>query len=400
MKVVCAGGGPAGLYLSILLKLHDPGHDVTVLERGKADSAAGWGVTFGAPLLDRLADHDITSAKSIRDAAFAWRDQVIHIRGKQVVAIGDGAYNITRHRLVTILAERARQLGIRIEYNREVLSISELPDADLIVAADGMSSRVRRDVDGFFTSEVACRNKYIWLGTDKVFNDFNFLFEHTDSGWIWAHVYGLDTQLSTFVVECPPQTWTGLGFDAMSTDDALRVLEKIFSDHLSGSRLVGDFPDGSEARWLNFRAISNKRWHDGNVVLIGDSAHTTHFSTGMGTTLAIEDAIVLAESLREHADVEQALLAYERRRQADLMPVFAEARCSANWLEGISRYIGRPPQQFALLLYARRSPLIAVLPPVVSYALRRAVERIRFLDHLRDRVAPAVKAIYSQRGTA
>ena len=397
MKVVCVGGGPAGLYLSILLKLQDPGHSITVLERHKADSATGWGVTFGMSLLDVLAERDPASARSIRDVAVTWRDQVAHIQGERVIAEGGGSCNISRQSFVNILANRARELDVDIEYSVDVQEIGELPAADLIVAADGVSSRVRQMAGGFSTKEVVGRNKYIWLGTSKVFEDFNFLFMFTDSGWIWAHAYGLNSETSTFIVECAPQTWAGLGFDTMSPDDAVQVLEKIFSDHLAGHPLIADLADGSKAPWLNFRTISNERWHTGNIVLVGDSAHTAHFSVGMGTTLAIEDVIVLADSLHEHGDVGQALRAYEKRRQAELAPVLAEARCSANWLESISRYIDRKPRQFALLLYARRSPLTAVLPPAASYVLRRAIERSAFLDEVRRRAAPAVKALSSRR---
>ena len=397
MKVVCVGGGPAGLYLSILLKLQDPGHGITVLERGKADSAAGWGVTFRMSLLDVLAKRDPASARGIRDAAVTWRDQVTHIHGEQVIAEGDGSYNISRQSLVNTLANRAKELGVNIEYGIDVQEVAELPDADLIVAADGVSSRIRQTAGGFSTKEVMGRNKYIWLGTGKVFEDFNFLFVPTDSGWIWAHAYGLNPETSTFIVECTPRTWAGLGFDTMSTDDAVQVLEKIFSDHLAGHPLIADLADGSKAPWLNFKIISNERWHTGNIVLVGDSAHTAHFSVGMGTTLAIEDAIALADSLHEHDDLGQALRAYEKRRQAELAPVLAEARCSANWLENISRYIDRKPRQFAVLLYARRSPLTAVLPPVASYVLRCAIERSTFLDEARRLAAPVAKALYSRR---
>ena len=397
MKIACVGGGPAGLYLSILMKLRDPNNDVVVFERNEADAASGWGVTFGRRLLSQLYHQDAESARELEEAAFLWRDQVTHIHGEQLVVPGNEAHNITRRKLLAILRSRALDLGVRVEYGHEIASRSELPEADVIVASDGVSSRIRQDVGDFQTDDVSGSNKYIWLGTDKVFDQFNFLFVPTESGWIWAHAYGIDSESSTFIVECASETWHGLGFDAMSTDDALPILEDMFKAHLSGHRLIGDLGDGTKARWLSFRNISNARWHSGNVVLVGDCAHTAHFAVGMGTTLAIEDAIVLADSLYEHAGTEAAFQSYERRRRAEMSTTLAEARCSARWFENLPRYIDRKPKQFNMLIHARRSPLVAVLPPTVSCLLDAAANRMTFLDGVRHRVGPAVKSIHSLR---
>jgi 2-polyprenyl-6-methoxyphenol hydroxylase-like FAD-dependent oxidoreductase len=397
MRVVCVGGGPAGLYLSMLMKLRDPGHDVAVFERSEVNSASGWGVTFGQSLLARLYDHDPDSAREIEAAAFMWQDQVTHFQGEQLVAPGGKAYNITRRRLLDILGRRARDLGVRVEYGREIASASEFREADVIVASDGVSSRIRQDAGNFRTQDVLGRNKYIWLGTDKVFEQFNFLFIPTESGWMWAHAYGIDSDSSTFIVECASETWHRLGFASMSTDQALAILEVIFKESLAGHRLFGDLGDGTKARWLNFRTISNSRWHSGKVVLVGDSAHTAHFAIGMGTTLAIEDAIALADGLQEHGDTEFAFKSYERQRRAEMAATLAEASCSARWFENLSRYIDRKPRQFGALIYARRSPLIAVLPPAASYVLRSAANRMTILDGVRHRLGPIVKKIYGRR---
>ena len=400
MKIACAGGGPAGLYLSILMKLRDPEHDCVVFERNGANSVSGWGVTFGQGLLSRLYDQDPESAREIHEAAFLWRDQVTHIHGEQMAEPGSDAYNITRKNLLDILGRRALDLGVRVEYGHEIASRSDLPEADVIIASDGVNSRIRQDSGDFQTLDVSGSNRYIWLGTDKVFEQFNFLFMPTESGWIWGHTYGIDPASSTFIVECSSETWRGLGFDTMSTDDALPVLEGIFKEHLSGHRLIGDLGDGTKARWLNFRTISNSRWHSGKVVLVGDSAHTAHFAVGMGTTLAIDDAMILADSLHKHGATELAFQSYERQRRAEMSTTLAEARCSARWFENLPRYIDRKPKQFGALLYARRSPLIALLPPAVSYLLRTAANRTTFLNGMRHRVGPAAKKIYGRRESA
>ena len=400
MKIACVGGGPAGLYLSILMKLRNPGHDITVFERNDTNSASGWGVTFARGLMSTLYEQDPTSARAIEAAAFIWRDQVTHIRGEAIVAPGQGTYSISRRRLLDILDTRARELGVGVEHGRKIMALSELPTADLIVAADGVSSRIRQAARSFQTDQVSDRNKYIWLGTEKVFGEFNFILELTLHGWICAHAYGIDSDSSTFIVECTPETWTGLGFDLMSTDDALPILEGIFREHLDGHRLIGELGNGSKAQWLNFLTISNQHWHSGNIVLIGDSAHTAHYSIGMGTTLAIADVIVLADHLHQHNDMELALSSYEKQRQREILPTLAEARCSALWFANIARYTDLSPRQFGVLLYARRSPLIAILPPFVSYLLRRAAESIGFLNGVRDRIAPIVKVLYGRRNPA
>jgi 2-polyprenyl-6-methoxyphenol hydroxylase-like FAD-dependent oxidoreductase len=397
VKIACVGGGPAGLYLSMLMKLRDPEHYVVVFERNENNSASGWGVTFGQGLLRRLYDQDPDSAREIEAAAFLWSDQVTHIHGEQLVAPGSDAYNITRRRMLDILANRALDLGVRVEYGHEIASVAELSEADVVIASDGVNSRIRQEAGDFQTHDVSGSNKYIWLGTDKVFEQFNFLFVPTESGWVWAHTYGIDSASSTFIVECAPETWHGLGFAAMSTYEALPILEGIFKEHLSGSRLIGDLGDGTKARWLNFRTISNLRWHSGKVVLVGDSAHTAHFAIGMGTTLAIEDAIVLADSLHKHSNTELAFQSYEQQRKAEMLTTLTEARWSARWFENLPRYIDRKPHQFSALIHARRSPLIALLPPIVSYLLCTSADRMTFLDGVRHWVGPTVKMIYGRR---
>ena len=390
MKIVCVGGGPAGLYASILIKLRDPGHDITVYERSNAGSTAGAGVTIGRDLLARLYEQDKESADLIYRTAFIYREQAMYSRGEKVVLQVGEDYNITRPRMTGILAARAAALGVHIEYGKEIVSLSQLPEADLIIAADGVNSRVRGEARDFQTTVRSGTNKYIWLATDKVFDSFNFIFVPANSDWIWAHTFGVGAQSSALVVECTAEAWTGLGFDSVSVDDALPIIECLFKDCLDGHRLTSDLGDGSKARWLSYKTISNKHWHSGNIVLIGDSAHTSHFSIGMGTTLAIEDAIALADNLHRRDDLELALKSYESRRIAESLPVLIGARYSERWFENISRYMDLEPHQLGVLFGARRSPITQVLPPRVSYALLLAANRLAILDAVRDWVASRI----------
>ena len=201
--------------------------------------ACGWGVTFGDGLLEKLYESDPKSSQEIDQAAFRWANHVVSVQDKHVLRAGYSGYSISRQRLLDILAGRARSLGVRIEFGMEVMAPSQLPGADLIVACDGVNSRTRREVGRFQTCAHLGRNKYIWLGTEKVFDSFTYPFVHTSSGWMWAYVYGIDSKWSTFIIECSPETWTGLGFDTMPPQDSLFLLEKFFERHLDGHQLVG-----------------------------------------------------------------------------------------------------------------------------------------------------------------
>jgi 2-polyprenyl-6-methoxyphenol hydroxylase-like FAD-dependent oxidoreductase len=356
-----------------LLKLWDPASDVTVLERNKEGVTHGWGVTMEQGFLARLAELDAESAEEIEWRSVHWRNQVVSFGGEREVSRENGdAHAVSRQRCMDILATRARQLGVSIRYEHDVSGKSGLPTADLIVAADGANSQLRAGRGEFGTTVTEGRNKHIWLGTGKLFDSFNFFFESTEAGWIWAYAYQHEPRASTFIVECEPRTWSGLGFDNCSPTRALGRLEEIFSDHLHGHRLWSQFAGGADARWRNFRTVSNRRWHHGNVVLVGDSAHTAHFSGGLGTTLAIGDAIALAAQLRRvshqaagngAAGLTAALTAYQRQRQAELRRHASEARRSAAWFENVPRYADLTPRLFAAALHARRAALLPRLPP-------------------------------------
>jgi anthraniloyl-CoA monooxygenase len=398
MRIVCVGAGPAGLYFALLMKQSEPRHEITVLERSAAGSAYGWGITFWDDLAEMLRQNDPESARLITDSTSGWLIQTVDVQGKPPVRTRGHGYTVNRQLLLDILTERARDLGVCVEFERPVMSPVELPESDLVVACDGVNSRLRElDSERFGTKVRVGRNRYVWLGTDKVFDEFTFAFVPTDFGWIWGTAYGIDRQSSTFVVECPPEVWTGLGLDVMSAADGLAAIGKLFERQLDGHRLMGKQRSGAGLPWRNFRSLTNEHWHADNTVLMGDAAHATHFTVGCGTTLAMKDAAVLAREIRRHADLPAAFKAYEKERKAELVLPQSGAHFSAQWFENISRYIDLGPDQFSTLLVERRSPLLARLSPLLYLKLYRAMEEAAVLRKLRKQIAPAATAIYSRR---
>ncbi|OYP19591.1 FAD-binding monooxygenase [Streptomyces sp. FBKL.4005] len=392
VKVVCVGGGPAGLYLAILLKRQDPSHDVTVHERNPDGRTYGWGVTYWRGLLDKLRAYDPETARAIEAHSVRWTDGVARVRGLTTRHRGDEGFGIGRHRLLDLLAGRARALGVRLEFESEP---TEPPaGADLVVAADGVHSALRGGAaDRFGTRVTTGRNPYIWLGTTKVFDAFTFAFTETEHGWIWAYGYAYSGDHSTCVVECSPETCAGLGLDRAGEGEGLALLEKLFADVLDGHPLIAR----SGASWQPFRTLTNRAWHHGNLVLLGDAAHTTHYSIGAGTTLALEDAMCLADALRAHTGLPEALAAYERRRRAALLSAQSAARYSAQWYENLPRYIHLPPHRMFALLGQRHSPLLPYVPPQLYYGLDRAAGRLEALRRLKRWLGPrAARALHAR----
>jgi 2-polyprenyl-6-methoxyphenol hydroxylase-like FAD-dependent oxidoreductase len=396
MRIACVGGGPAGLYLAILMKARDPEHDVTVFERNPPGVTHGWGVVFWDDLVEQLEAGDPATARAIRESSFRWNGQLLAVEDKEAEHVGGHGYGIGRQRLLDILVARATSLGARVAFEHEIDNAHDLGDSDLIVACDGVNSRVRDLHRERFQTDVAIgSNKYLWLGTSRVFDAFTFAFVHTDAGWIWCHAYGFDRATSTFIVECSPETWAGLGFDRLSEHASIRLLEDLFERQLQGHPLKSK----PRAPWLNFRTVTNTKWHADNIVLMGDAAHTTHFTVGSGTRLALLDAISLAGCLEDEASVAGALGRYEQERQSALLRAQSEARFSARWFENVSRYMKlEPPQVFALLM-DRRSPLLPHIPPRVYCRLSRATQHNPALRTLRKWVAPAVKGAYRRSAT-
>jgi anthraniloyl-CoA monooxygenase len=354
MNVVCIGGGPAGLYFAISMKLRDPAHDVLVVERNRADDTFGWGVVFSNETLANLWQNDAESAAAIEESFQHWDDIDVHFKGHVVRSGGHGFAGIARKRLLSILQERARALGVRLQFERESEDLSAFDDADLIVAADGINSRIRERFAAAFRPSIELRrNKYIWLGTNQLFEAFNFVFEQTEQGWIWAHAYRFDEATSTFIVECDEATWRGLGFDRMSGADSIAACEMLFERHLGGHRLMSNAKHLRGSAWLNFPRVACERWYHQNIVLLGDAAHSAHFSIGSGTKLALEDAIELADALHRQRELEQALAGYQESRQIEVLKLQSAARNSTEWFESVPRYVGFEPMQFAYALLTR-----------------------------------------------
>ncbi len=361
MRIACLGGGPAGLYFAIAMKLRDPKHEIHVYERNKAGDTFGWGVVFSDQTLVNLKETDPVSAQTISDSFAHWDDIEVAVGQSSVVSSGHGFIGIGRKHLLQILQARATALGVSLHFETECSSdVSEYSEFDLVVACDGINSPVRTRYADKFEPEIEVRrNKFIWLGTRQMFDAFAFIFEPTPHGWIWAHAYRFNDDTSTFIVECSPETWAGLGLDKMSQADAIAVCEKLFARHLGGHSLITNAAhlSGSEA-WINFRRIVCKRWAFDNVVLLGDAAHTAHFSIGSGTKLALEDAIKLADVLDQHGAQQrevltEALNEYQEERKLAVLRIQNAARNSTEWFETIDRYIGYEPPQFAYSLLTR-----------------------------------------------
>jgi len=357
MRIACIGAGPAGLYFAISMKLRDPSHDVRVFERNARGVTFGWGVVFSDQTVDNLHANDPVSAARISDSFAHWDDIEVHIGGECHRSSGHGFIGIGRKHLLDLLSARAEELGVVIAYDHECdPDPAAWTDYDLVIAADGINSRIRDFKPAAFGVEVDERaNKFIWLGTPRQFDAFTFAFEQTDAGWIWAHAYRFAPDCSTFIVECSPATWAGLGFDTMDQAAVITRCEAIFARFLDGQPLLSNAAHlQGAAAWLNFRRIRCERWSDGNVILIGDAAHTAHFSIGSGTKLALEDAIKLAEVLnRPGLPLARALEEYQAERSLEVLKLQNSARNSTEWFETLDRYLDFEPWQFAYSLMTR-----------------------------------------------
>jgi 2-polyprenyl-6-methoxyphenol hydroxylase-like FAD-dependent oxidoreductase len=392
MKIACVGGGPAGLYFSILMKLADPANEVTVFERNPAGVTYGWGVVFWDDLLDDLYRSDPVSAREIAASSVCWNGQEVRVGAGQPVFLGGSGFSVGRKRLLDILASRAMDLGVEVRFESPVQQPSDIGEADLVIACDGANSQVRQRYAPELQTEVDVgRNKYIWLGTHRVFDAFTFAFEKTPAGWIWFHAYYFDRETSTCIIECSPETWEGLAFDTLGADESIRRLEEIFGAYLDGHPLINQLRGQDRIPWLNFRRISNQAWVRGNIVLMGDAAHTTHFAIGSGTRLAIQDAIGLAGKLTQHQDLGAALKAYEEDRRHDLLALQSSARNSTHWFEEVQSYIDQDAVEFGFSLWKRRGR-----SPAWRYQLHLATQ-ISALRRLRRWFTAARRSVRARR---
>ena len=350
MKIVSVGGGPAGLYLALLMKKADPTHEVTVVERSRADETFGFGVVFSDATLESFAEADPESHESIRRSLAHWDDVDIHYQGQVLTSTGHGFAGLARQRLLDILQRRCAELGVMLRFQTETADLSAWAGADLIVGADGVNSGVRGQYAERFQPRIDLRpNRFVWLGTTFPFSAFTFIFKESEHGLWRVHAYRYNATDSTFILESTEATWRRAGLADASEDDTLAFAEQLFARELGGHRLLKN-----RSLWRSFPTVRNARWSHGNVVLVGDAAHTAHFSIGSGTKLAIEDSIALARALRTHGDVPAALSAYEAARRPEVQSLQRAAQVSLAWFEETERYHGRlDPLQFAFSLLTR-----------------------------------------------
>jgi anthraniloyl-CoA monooxygenase len=356
LSLAIVGAGPAGLYLALLLKKQNPRHDITIFERNRPNDTFGWGVVFSDATLENLASADPETYREITDNFAHWDDIDIHFGNRTITSGGHGFSGIARKQLLNILQTRARGLGVQLEFQREISDddIAQLArDHDLLVGADGVNSRVRRRYQAHFRPDLDVRTaRYIWLGTPLQLGAFTFIIINDARGVFQVHAYRFDRELSTFIVECDECSWRNAGFDRMNADETVTICEQMFEPWLDGKSLIHNSSHQFEEPWQRFTRVRNQSWSHQNVVLIGDAAHTAHFSIGSGTKLAMEDAISLARELsaRPLAD---ALAAYQQDRMTEALKLQNAARNSMEWFENVRRYVHLEAEQFAYSLLTR-----------------------------------------------
>ncbi|MCB1385886.1 MAG: bifunctional salicylyl-CoA 5-hydroxylase/oxidoreductase [Nitratireductor sp.] len=357
MKILCLGGGPAGLYFAISMKLRDPSHEVTVLERNRANDTFGWGVVLSDDALGKMQENDPKSTDAIRSHFAYWDDIAVVHDGHRTVSGGHGFAGIGRKQMLILLQERARELGVELKFETEFKSAEEYrKDYDLVVGSDGINSLVRKEYESDFKPDIDLRRcKFIWLGTHQKFHDaFTFIFEKTKHGWMWAHIYQFDADTATFIVETLPETWDKWGFEHMTKEEAVETCRQIFEKHLGGHDLMSNAAHlRGSAVWMQFPRVICEKWYHENVVLIGDSAATGHFSIGSGSRLAFDSAIALADYLHSEPSMEDAFVRYQEERRVEVLRLQSAARNSLEWFEEVERYLDMPPLQFAYTLLTR-----------------------------------------------
>ena len=371
-RILCIGGGPAGLYFGLLMKRRFPALEVTVVERNRPYDTFGWGVVFSDQTLGNLRRADPETAQAMQDAFNHWDDIEVFFKGRSVRSGGHGFIGIGRKRLLNILQDRCNELGVKLVFETDVTddqALAQQYDADLVIASDGLNSRIRPRYESTFQPDIDTRLcRFVWLGTKKTFDAFTFAFEQTEHGWFQAHAYKFDEDTSTFIVETPEPVWQAHGIDQMSQEDGIAFCEKLFAKYLNGHALISNARHlRGSANWIRFPRVICRTWvHHQDIagrripiVLMGDAAHTAHFSIGSGTKLALEDAIDLADEFNRHAadgtgaDMVAVLEGYEARRSVEVLKIQNAARNSTEWFENVERYTGMEIEQFAYSLLTR-----------------------------------------------
>ncbi len=365
-RILCIGGGPAGLYFALLMKERNPALEITVVERNRPFDTFGWGVVLSDQTLANLAAADAETAALIGNEFHHWDDIQVFFKGRQVRSGGHGFCGIGRKRLLNILQERCLALGVKLVFETDATddqAIAAQYNADLVIASDGLNSRIRQRYADVFKPDIDLRNcRFVWLGTHQTFDAFTFAFEQTEHGWFQAHAYQFDDKTSTFIVETPEAVWKAHGIDRMEQPEAIAFCEKLFAKYLGGHPLISNATHlRGSANWIRFPRVVCERWThridvEGRsvpVVLMGDAAHTAHFSIGSGTKLALEDAIDLANEFERGGTVDHVLEGYEARRSVEVLKIQNAARNSTEWFENVPRYTGMQIEQFAYSLLTR-----------------------------------------------